>query len=388
MAKFDKQEKVLKQLSKSVSNQATLHQKNNDECYTRREDIAAELGRWSLLGKFEGKKIICPCDWDILEDEDCFSITFDFENGFQKPTVFKNKFYRMPKISYTLFDLLEADDKEVVEKNVEIPQEQVDEFLRNKVKCNFLRELISIAKESGIKSITASGYDPKTDRGIKFQDVDYSKYDICITNPPFSLMDEFVKTLLGNDYSQKKCEFIFLAPFMDRVCPNIGLPLMLNKLYLGFGRHLGLTFDNFIDDSGIPKKKGVACDWIVSYPEAQDEVNKAANPPELHYEDYKEDFQIFQDITMKDGTHPIKVTGNLFPTDYDGWMCGPINLLDRSLDTRKYEWYGTDYKGFYNSIHPELSPFAHKASNEMMKINGKQCFHGIIFRKKQNMGVK
>ena len=379
-----KEQKIVNKLNKIVSNQATLHQKNNDECYTSRQDIAAELDKWAVLGKFEGKHIICPCDWNILEDIDCFSITLDFENGFKIPTVFENKFYRMPKIYYTIFDLLETDNKKVVQHIVTVPEKEVDEFLRNKVKNNFLRELISIAKESGIKSITASGYDPKTDRGIKFQDVDYSKYDICITNPPFSIMDEFVKTLLGDDYSQKKCDFIFLAPFMNRANPNIGLPLMLNKLYLGFGRHIQLVFDNIIDGSGNSVKKAVACDWIVSYPEAQNEVNESTNPHELHYEDYKEDFLVYQNITMKDGTHPIRVAGNLFPTDYNGWMCGPINVLDRIMDTRKYEWYGTNFKKFFNSTHPELSPFAHKLSDKLLTLNGKQCFAGIIFRKKQN----
>ena len=236
-----KSQRVLKELTRNVSNQANLHAKNNDECYTSMHDIGAELGRWIELGKLEGKRIICPCDWDIMRDEDCFSITFDFEHGFLKQTVL-NKVYRMPKVTYSLFDLVEDVGGVPVQKNVVVPENEVDDFLRDRIKCNFLRYLITEAKTCGIKSITASGYDPATNRGIKFQDIDYSKYDVCITNPPFSLMNEFVKTLLGEDYQQKKCDFIFLAPFMNRVNPNIGLPLMLNKLYLGYGRNLRLVF--------------------------------------------------------------------------------------------------------------------------------------------------
>ena len=46
-----------------------------------------------------------------------------------------------------------------------------------------------------IKSITFSGFDPKTKRGIPFQEQNYDKYDVVITNPPFSKMIEFINTL-------------------------------------------------------------------------------------------------------------------------------------------------------------------------------------------------
>lgn len=375
-----KSQRVLKELTRNVSNQANLHAKNNDECYTSMHDIGAELGRWIELGKLEGKRIICPCDWDIMRDEDCFSITFDFEHGFLKQTVL-NKVYRMPKVTYSLFDLVEDVGGVPVQKNVVVPENEVDDFLRDRIKCNFLRYLITEAKTCGIKSITASGYDPATNRGIKFQDIDYSKYDVCITNPPFSLMNEFVKTLLGEDYQQKKCDFIFLAPFMNRVAPNIGLPLMLNKLYLGYGRHLPLVFDNFIN-GGEKVKKTVACDWITSWDDAQKEVNANVRPTGMFYDDYKDDFQVYEKITMKDGTHPIRISGNMFPQDYEGWMLGPINLLDRSLNTDEYEWFGTNFKKFYNSTCPELNPCTHNLSDQMMNINGKQTFHGMFIRKK------
>ena len=54
-----KSQRVLKELTRNVSNQANLHAKNNDECYTSMHDIGAELGRWIELGKLEGKRIFC-----------------------------------------------------------------------------------------------------------------------------------------------------------------------------------------------------------------------------------------------------------------------------------------------------------------------------------------
>ena len=115
--------------------------KNNDECYTQKQDVYNELSKWAALDKFRNKNIICPCDTS--------------ESAFVK----------------------------VLTEN----------------------------KEAwGIKSITHSHYNPVTGKGIKFQDVDYSKYDICITNPPFSLKPEFMKCIVG------KVDFIVLLPFLSR----------------------------------------------------------------------------------------------------------------------------------------------------------------------------
>ena len=41
-----------------------------------------------------------------------------------------------------------------------------------------------------------------------------------------------------------KIDFICLAPFLNRVSPNIGLPLMLKKAYLGWGCLNHITNNN------------------------------------------------------------------------------------------------------------------------------------------------
>ena len=51
----------------------------------------------------------------------------------------------------------------------------------------------------GIKSISVSGYNPATGKGVQFQDVDYSKFDLVITNPPFSQFREFIDTMFKNE---------------------------------------------------------------------------------------------------------------------------------------------------------------------------------------------
>ena len=65
---MDKQEKVLKLIKQESGKTTPLGTIPNDECYTSMQDILNELSQWSH--KFENKNIICPCDWDIVDDED------------------------------------------------------------------------------------------------------------------------------------------------------------------------------------------------------------------------------------------------------------------------------------------------------------------------------
>ena len=147
----------------------------------------------------------------------------------------------------------------------------------------------------------ATGFNPATGKGIRFQEVDFTQYDICVTNPPFSMYGEFINTLLDS-----KIDFIILAPFLNRVNPCIGLPLMLKKCYLGYGRKIRMNFYNPTAENKF-KTKLVAVDWITTFDDAQKEINKLPLTNGFKYENYKDDFVIMQNITMKDGTHPIRV---------------------------------------------------------------------------------
>lgn len=239
--------------------------------------------------------------------------------------------------------------------------------------CNFVRTLSQNARAWGIKSITASGYNPANMKSIPFQKVDFTQYDICITNPPFSLYGEFMQAIVG------KIDFICLAPFLNRVTPNIGLPLMLRQAYLGTRRQFGGHFRNPSSDNQY-KDKLVLCDWITSFNDYQLEVNDKHFNPHIDYETYKDEYLVMENMTMKDGTHPIRVPGTQWP-DYNGWMFSSVTVLDK-LDQNEFEWYGTNFGGYYNKQNPASNPFNHKATSKMVAINGKQMFHGIVFRRK------
>ena len=59
------------------------------------------------------------------------------------------------------------------------------------------------------------------------------------------------------------------------------------------------------------------------------------------------------------------------------WMKLEDNVLSE-INFEEYEWYGTNFSGYYNS-HPEINPFLGKWST---RHNGKLMFHGIVFRRK------
>ena len=369
---MEKQDKVLTKIKNSLKhgNEGQLGTKKNDECYTSMNDILLELSQWAELNKFRGKNIICPCDWDIVGNENIYSITITYkEEGI---TVVGNGAYKT--VESVQYDLWSDDDTPVV-TTIILKEDEIEDFLRDKLTCNFVRTLTQNARRWGIKSITASGYNPATGKGIKFQDVDYSKYDVCVTNPPFSLYATFMKTIVG------KIDFIVLAPLLNRNTPSVGLPLMLKQAYLGFGIELHMTFDNPTKENNYSGTKIVNCDWVTSFPEAQNERNARHYKSGIKYDLYKDEYVEMTGMTMKDGTHPIRVSMSTYPEDFDGWMFATIGVLD-NLDQETYEWYGTHLHKYLNS-NPEFSPFAHKTSDAMHTTAlGNTLFQGIVFRKK------
>jgi len=262
-------------------------------------------------------------------------------------------------------------------KSVKVARDKVDEFLKSRLSCNFIRTFVEHAQRWNIKSITASGFNPATGKGIKFQNINFSEYDICVTNPPFSMYNEFLEKLLASEI-----DFIVLAPFLNRANPCFGLPLMLKRCYLGYGRKIRMNFHNPTSKNNY-KSKLVAVDWITSFYEAQNEIDNTRLASGFKYSDYKDDFVVMENMTMKDGTHPIRVNSfRGIPDDYNGWIFCAIGVLD-VLSNEEFEWYGTNYKGYFNRVNPSSNPFAHRASNEMVSNHDTKGFHGIVLRRKK-----
>jgi len=334
--------------------------KADDEFYTSFADIVNELSHWTE--KLKGKNIICPCDFKPTGNISSITIEFNparyFINTVKKP---EQEYYDL----FAEFNLTESGK--------EISESQLRNILANQEVVNFVNYLWAIGKEAGIKSITASGYDITTGKGVSFDEVDYSAYDMVITNPPFSLYSAFMESIIEKNQT---IEFILIAPFMNRVAPCIAIPLMERRAYLGYGRHLAMNFNNPTGGKG----KKVAIDWIVSWSDAQEYIDKMSSKTGILYD--KSSYKEMPYMTMKDGSKPIKINSvSDIPDDYTGYMFTSVAVLDR-LSYKEYEWICTGCKKYFNKTHPELNPFAHNVSNEMIGYGTENsCFHGILFKK-------
>lgn len=122
-------------------------------------------------------------------------------------------------------------------------------------KSNFIKYLVIQAEEYGIKKLFVSGYNHKTEAGTKFQDVDFTQYDIVITNPPFSLINEFIAKLI-----ESGVDFLFIAP--DDCVPQVkNAPLIMNgKMWFGYN-----AVQTFVRPDGSERKCGNV-HWLTNMP--------------------------------------------------------------------------------------------------------------------------
>lgn len=177
------------------------------EYYTLYNDIADELPHYRE--QLRGKRIICPCDWDESYNEE---IVFLSETAVKHSSMYGNGSIKNIDIPAT---------KHCFEKEMSL------------IKCNFVKFLVAHAETYGIESISVSGYDPMTGKGVRFQDVDYSKYDLVITNPPFNQFAEFVLKMINSGM-----EFIIIGPYLAPYYSDVFPLFMQNKIWSGYAREL------------------------------------------------------------------------------------------------------------------------------------------------------
>lgn len=260
-----------------------------DEFYTLYEDIAAELPNYRE--QLRGKRIICPCDWDESYTE---ALVYK-EEGFVAP-------YRLVSLGGTIKQIDIEKSKEKIERDL------------TTVKCNFIKFLVAHAEAYDIKSISVSGFNPTTEEGVRFQDIDYRNYDIVITNPPFSQFIEFIDIMFSTG-----TKFIVIGPTNGITYKNVFRHIQNNEMWLGYHHHM----TGFIKPNGeiLPKDDAnvrYSC-WFsnldVSY--RHDKMILTESYTEEKYPKY----------CNYDAIH-IKAT-NKIPYDYDGYMSVPITFLQK-----------------------------------------------------------
>lgn len=260
----------------------------DDEFYTLYEDIAAELPNYKE--QLRGKRIICPCDWDESLDEALVYASEEYVAG--------NDLFSGGTVK--IIDSDKTDNK--IMKDIRA------------VNCNFVKYLLSHAEDWGIESVAVSGYNPATGEGVKFQDIDYSNYDVVITNPPFSQFREFIATMFKNDM-----EFLVIGPQNAITYQDVFAHIMANEMWIGYHYHLaGFTKP---DGTVIGKQDNLArsCCWFtnlqVDY--RNDEI--------ILVEQY--DSEKYPKYVNYDAIHVGKTKD--IPFDYDGLMGVPITFLQK-----------------------------------------------------------
>lgn len=263
-------------------NMRNAQKEDDDEFYTLYDDIANELNHYSNY--FKGQRIICPCDWD---------------ESFDTEMVFLDKNSGAPSLCDNMTRTI----------NIIETKKNFQKAIPN-IKCNFVKFLIAHADAWGIKSISVSGYNPKSKTGVRFQDVDYSQYDFVITNPPFSEFREFIDVMFQNNM-----KFLVIGNKNSVLYKNIWPRFRDDEIRLGY------THPNKFmrPDGSISDKVNGLCRWFTNLP----------------VDDKKDLFIFTKDYSDK--MHPqivnydaIKVRKTKeIPGDYTGKMAVPVTFLDK-----------------------------------------------------------
>jgi hypothetical protein len=266
----------------------SANKKKHDEYYTLYEDIAREVPLYK--NQLTGKRIICPCDWDEGYFED---VVFKREIKVETSDLFLGGMVREVDI---------AQSYGRIEKDI------------NLVKCNFVKFLISHADDYGIQSISVSGYNPATQEGVKFQDIDFSKYDLVITNPPFSSFIEFINTMFRN-----KLQFLVIGPQTAIGYKDIFPHIMNNEMWMGYHYHL----TGFMKEDGtiLPKNHNLprSCCWFTNL-----DVSYRHNKMILTENYDPNSYPVYYNYEAIDVKKTISI-----PFDFDGLMGVPITFLQK-----------------------------------------------------------
>lgn len=279
------------------------YREKDAEYYTLYEDIAAELPNYRE--QLRGKRIICPCDWDESYNEE---LVYK-EEGVAASDLFSNG-------SIKHLDLAASKDK--FEKDFDA------------IKCQFVKFLVAHAEAYGIRSISVSGYNPQTGDGVKFQDIDYTNYDLVITNPPFSLFGEFIDVMMrtGKD-------FLVIGPTTALTYKNIAGYMHENRLWLGYAKQMkgfrrpdGSLLLSKDKEGSVPR----ACKWYtnldVTYRHDWVTLTKS----------YYENPNQYQKYLNFDAIHISFVKD--IPYDYEGMMGVPSTIMTK-FNPEQFEIVGS-----------------------------------------------
>ena len=299
-------------------NLARAKREKNDEFYTQREDIEAELGREDYRRAFNGATVLCNCD-DPRES----AFWRYFHNNFL--------FFGLKKLIATHYEKGGGSSYALVYEG-ERP--------------GTLSEIENGDVSNGRKIQLKGNGDFRSDECVEF----LKKADIVVTNPPFSLFREYVAQLMS--YEKK---FVIIGNQNALTYKEIFPLIKHNKMRFGYisGARTFQAPDDypgncFEKDGHRWVTMGNTC-WFTNL-----DLHKFHEPLVLNGE-YNLHSERYPQYDNYDAIEVSKVS--LIPKDYFGVMGVPITFFDKYC-SEQFEILGASESegvGFSNGLWDETS---------------------------------
>ena len=270
---------------KENKNQNTIirsaRKRNDDEFYTPRETVEAELPHYK--GEFRGKRVLCNCD-DPAESE----------------------FFAYFKRQFDLFGL---------DRLTGVYHASSKFFAKSEDKGHYR----TITEDNrGRRTALEGDGDFRSEECLKLMD----EADIVVTNPPFSLFHEFVAELMSRD---KK--FLIIGNMNAIAYRKIFSLIQSNQMWLGVNSASRFPYKR---PSNEPMKLGLTC-WYTNMPHSR------RNEDLDLYKKYNE-----EEYPKYDNYDAINVDkAKEIPMDYYGEMGVPITFLER-YNPKQFEIVGNE----------------------------------------------
>ena len=261
----------------SNANLRNANKAKNDEFYTQLSDIEKEL--WHYKEHFKWKTIFCNCD-----DPEESNFWKFFELNFEE--------YKLKKLISTHYDAEKPTYK--LELSADIDGDG------------------KITKGDIVKTPLKQNGDFRSEESIEL----LNSSDIVVTNPPFSLFDEYIKQLL-----ESKKKFLILGN--NNACPQLIQYFKNKTLRLGYSSNKTMEF--VMPDSYKSDKKNSEGKKLGKVPAISWFTNFEVTPNEKLVLIKKYNSTDFPTCENYNAIYVDKVVN--IPKDYKGVMAVPITIL-------------------------------------------------------------
>lgn len=319
-----------------------------DEFYTQLSDIEKELKHYK--NHFKGKVVLCNCDdpW-VSNFFHYFSYNFE-ELGLKKliTTCYKNQ-------NADLFSERKSERAIYLEYTGDKDGDKVPD-----------------PEEIGIKHLKGDG-DFRSNECIEL----LKQADIVVTNPPFSLLREYVTQLI--EYDKK---FIIMGHQNAISYKEIFKLIKENKIWLGVD-NFGTKWFGVKDHYDIATKSRKKIEngkkffsmgsvvWFTNIDIQKRHQNL------ILYKKYNQ-----EKYPKYDNYYAINVNKYTdIPVDYDGIIGVPITFIDK-YNPNQFEIVGSDYE-IKQGLLPELLKSRWKGKIDRGYINGKRLYARILIKNKK-----